>query len=80
MAKQEIGIAGFTGMNRSLPPHQLNPTADGDVRLHETVGLDPSARREIVPRMAWKLLDDPVGASKIWPRRIDNATQDYDTS
>lgn len=79
MAKQKIAITGFAGMNRSLQPHQLNPSEDGDVRLHETVGLDPSARREIVPRMAWKLIDDPPIGLRTWPRRVDS-NGDYDTA
>ena len=80
MAKQQIPITGFTGMNRSLQPHQLNPSEDGDARLHALVECDPSELREITPRPAWLFIDPQVGASRKWPRRINLTTGAYETT
>ena len=72
MAKDVIALNGFLGENRSLQPHQLNPTPDGDVRMDELQGIDPSELRELTPRPAWLLLERPVVANLVWPRRVDN--------
>lgn len=71
MAKQLLIISGFTGMNRSLQPHQLNPTKDGDARLHELANCDPSELRELTPRPAWRPLAPQTSANLVWPRRVD---------
>lgn len=81
MAKQEIVISGFLGMNRSLTPHQLNPAEDGDARMYEVVSVDPSQLRELTARDAWLFLGvestQDGSPNLVWPRRVD-ANGDYE--
>jgi hypothetical protein len=76
MAKNQIAITGFLGMNRSLQPHQLNPSEDGDARLFEIVNIDPSELREITPRPAWRVID--TVEQGVWPRAMNLTTGTYD--
>lgn len=70
MPRQQIILAGFLGMNRSLPPTQLNPSEDGDVRMYQLNNIDPSQLRELVPRNPWLFLERSDTPSNTFPRRF----------
>ncbi len=69
-ASLKLEIRNFLGSNDDTPPTAKEIDESGTARMGDLVSIDPGELPVLVPRPSWGLIEEPLSAKTVFPRRF----------